>query len=84
VASSRRLHQEKAEDERVDVTGYIGPFYPKIIISNVLGPRGIVVFSLLFELINRILEGCGFLPLLLFSFTLPSLERESPELFSFQ
>jgi hypothetical protein len=77
VASSRRLHQEKAKDERVDVTGYVGPFYPKIVISNVLGSRGIVVFSLLFELINRILEGCASLSLLLFSFTLPSLERES-------
>jgi hypothetical protein len=44
VASSRRLHRVEAEDGRVGVTGYIGPFYPKIIVSSVLGPSGIVVF----------------------------------------
>jgi hypothetical protein len=43
VAWSRRLRQDEAEDGRVDATGCVGPFYPKIIIFYVLGPRGIVV-----------------------------------------
>jgi hypothetical protein len=44
MASSRRLHQVEAEDRRVDTMGCIGPFYPKIVVSSVLGLRGIVVF----------------------------------------
>jgi hypothetical protein len=44
VASSRRLRREEAEDGRVDATDCVGPFYPKIISSSVLDPRGIVVF----------------------------------------
>jgi hypothetical protein len=44
VASSRRLHREKAKDGRVDASGYVRPFHPKIAVSSVLGPRGIVVF----------------------------------------
>jgi hypothetical protein len=38
------LHQVEAEDRRVDTMGCIGPFYPKIVVSSVLGLRGIVVF----------------------------------------
>ncbi len=56
VASSWRLGREKAEDGWVDATGCVRPFYPKIIISSVFGYRGIVVFSLLVESINRTLE----------------------------
>jgi hypothetical protein len=44
VASLRRLCREEAEDRRVDATGCVGPFYPKIDVSSVLCPRGIVVF----------------------------------------
>jgi hypothetical protein len=44
VVSSWRLYREEAEDGCVDVMDYIGPFYPKIIISSVLGPSDIVVF----------------------------------------
>jgi hypothetical protein len=34
----------KAEDEQVDTTCCVGPFYPKIIISSILCDRGIIVF----------------------------------------
>jgi hypothetical protein len=34
----------KAEDERVDTTCCVGPFYPRIIISSMLCARGIIVF----------------------------------------
>jgi hypothetical protein len=44
VASSRRLRRVEAENGRVDATGCVGPFYPKIIIFYVLGPRGNLVF----------------------------------------
>jgi hypothetical protein len=44
VASSQKLHQEKAEDGRVDVTACIGPFYTKITISSILCTKDIVVF----------------------------------------
>jgi hypothetical protein len=37
VASSRMLRRDQAEDGRVDVTGYIGLFYPNFIIFYVLG-----------------------------------------------
>jgi hypothetical protein len=44
VASSWRSCGVKAEDRRVDVSGCIGPFYPKIIVFIVLTPRGNLVF----------------------------------------
>jgi hypothetical protein len=44
VASSWRVRRVEAEDGRVDETGCVGPFYPKIIIFYVLGPRGNLVF----------------------------------------
>jgi hypothetical protein len=44
VTSSWRLHREKTEDGRVDAMGCVRAFYPKITVSSVLGPRGIVVF----------------------------------------
>jgi hypothetical protein len=47
VAPSWRLRQVEVEDGRVDVTGCVGPFYPKIAIFYVLGTRGNLVFSLL-------------------------------------
>jgi hypothetical protein len=43
VAPSWRLRRVQAEDRRVDAIGCIGPFYPRIIVFYVLGPRGIVV-----------------------------------------
>jgi hypothetical protein len=30
MLSSQRLHQVEAEDERVDATGCVGPFYPTL------------------------------------------------------
>jgi hypothetical protein len=33
----------KAEDRQIDTTDCVGPFYPKITVSNLLCPRGIVV-----------------------------------------
>jgi hypothetical protein len=44
VESSWRLRREEAEYRRVDTTDYVGPFYPEITVSSVLGPRGIVDF----------------------------------------
>jgi hypothetical protein len=44
VALSRRLCRVKAEDRQVDTMCYVKLFYPKIVVSNVLGPSGIVVF----------------------------------------
>jgi hypothetical protein len=44
VASSRRSCGVEVEDGRVDAMGYIRPFYPKIAIFIVLGPKGIIVF----------------------------------------
>jgi hypothetical protein len=64
VASSRRSSGVKAEDGWVDATGYIGPFYSKIIIFYVLDLINNLVFNLLLEPINRTLKGCSFLPLL--------------------
>jgi hypothetical protein len=43
MAPSWRLHQRQVEDGWVDVTGYVGPGYPTLVVFNVLGPRGIVV-----------------------------------------
>jgi hypothetical protein len=37
VASSRMLRRDQAEDGRVDVTGYIGLFYPNFVVFYVLG-----------------------------------------------
>jgi hypothetical protein len=44
VASSWKLRREEAKDGRANAIGCVGPFYPKIVVSSVLGPRGIVVF----------------------------------------
>jgi hypothetical protein len=44
VAPSQRLRRVQAKNGWVDVTGCVGPFYPRIMIFYVLGPRGIVVF----------------------------------------
>jgi hypothetical protein len=57
VASSWRLRRDQVKDGRVDVMGCIGPFYPNFAIFYVLGPRGILSFSLLLGPINRTLEG---------------------------
>jgi hypothetical protein len=38
-----KVASRQVEDERVDATGYVGPYYPTFIIFNVLGPGGIVV-----------------------------------------
>jgi hypothetical protein len=45
MASSQRLHGDEAEDERVDVIGCIGLFYPNFIIFIVLGHKGSLVIS---------------------------------------
>jgi hypothetical protein len=44
VPSSWQLRQEDAEDGRVDATGCVGPFFPKIIVFSILGSSDIVVF----------------------------------------
>jgi hypothetical protein len=41
---SWRLRRGEAEDGRVNAMGYVGPFYPKIVIFYVLDPRGNLVF----------------------------------------
>jgi hypothetical protein len=46
VASSRRSCGVEAEDGQVDTMGNIGPFYPKIVIFNILGSNGVFVFFL--------------------------------------
>jgi hypothetical protein len=57
VALSRRSRGVEAKDGRVDAMGCVGPFYPKIAVFSVLGPRdNLVFFSLLFGSINRTLE----------------------------
>jgi hypothetical protein len=43
MAPSRRLRRRQVEDGWVNTTGYVGPCYPTFAVSNVLGPRGIVV-----------------------------------------
>jgi hypothetical protein len=43
VTPSRRLRWSQVEDERVDATGCIGPFYHTFTIFFLLVPRGIVV-----------------------------------------
>jgi hypothetical protein len=63
VAPSRRLRRSQVEDERVDATGCVGPFYPNFTVFHVLGHRSSLVFSILLGLINRILDGWVSLPL---------------------
>jgi hypothetical protein len=43
VAPSQKLHRIQVKVGWVDVTGYVGPYYPIFTIFNVLGPMGIVV-----------------------------------------
>jgi hypothetical protein len=43
VTSSCRLRRIKAEDERIDAMGRIGPFYPNFVVFYVLVLRGIIV-----------------------------------------
>jgi hypothetical protein len=45
VASSWRSREDNAEDGPVDVTGYIGLFYPNFIVFVVLGHKGSLVIS---------------------------------------
>jgi hypothetical protein len=54
VASQRKCREVEAEDGRVDATGCIDPFYPKIIVFIILGPKDVLVFLLM--PINRTLE----------------------------
>jgi hypothetical protein len=44
MALSRRLCRDKAKNGRLDATANVRLFYPKIIISSVLGSKGVVVF----------------------------------------
>jgi hypothetical protein len=44
VALSQRLRRVKAEDEWVDVTGCVRPFFPKITVFYVLDIMGNLVF----------------------------------------
>jgi hypothetical protein len=44
IASSRRLRRVEAEDRRVDVMGYIRPFYSNFTFFYVLDPTDILVF----------------------------------------
>ena len=46
----------EAEDGPVDATGYVGPFYPKIVVFIVLGHKGSLVISFP---INRIPRAGG-------------------------
>jgi hypothetical protein len=46
VALSRRSRGVEAKDGRVDAMGCVRPFYPKIAVFSVLGPRGNLVFCL--------------------------------------
>jgi hypothetical protein len=46
VVSSWSSCEDEAEDERIDVMGYIGLFYPYFTIFIVFGLRGILVFSM--------------------------------------
>jgi ribosomal protein L30E len=41
VTSSQRLHRKKAKDGLVNAMDCIKPFYPKIVVSSVLGPRDV-------------------------------------------
>jgi hypothetical protein len=46
VTLSQRSCRVQVEDGRVDAMGRIRPFYPYFVVFIVLGPRGILVFSL--------------------------------------
>jgi hypothetical protein len=46
MASSWRSHRDKAEDGRVNATGYIELFYPNFIVLIVLVPKDNLVFWL--------------------------------------
>jgi hypothetical protein len=54
VASSRRSREDEAEDERVDVTGCIGLFYPNFAIFIVLGHKDSLVISFSINRIPRV------------------------------
>jgi hypothetical protein len=62
------------EDGWVNATGCVGSFYPNFAIFYVLGTSDILVFWLLLRLINRTLEGWGFLSLLRLSIWFLDLE----------
>jgi hypothetical protein len=83
VAPSRRLHRGQVKDGRVNATGCVGPCYPYFAIFFLLGPRGIVIFSLLLGPINKTLKGWGYLPLLTFSFPFPSCREWAKNTISF-
>jgi hypothetical protein len=44
VVPLRRLYRTQVEDGWVNVTGYVGPWYPCFAIFFLLAPRGIVIF----------------------------------------
>jgi hypothetical protein len=44
MASSQRSCADEAEEEQIDVTGCIGPFYLNFTIFIVLDPNDILVF----------------------------------------
>jgi hypothetical protein len=46
MASSWRSHRDRAEDGRVNATGYIELFYPNFIVLIVLVPKDNLVFWL--------------------------------------
>jgi hypothetical protein len=54
VASSRRSRGDEVEDERVDVTGCIGLFYPNFAIFIVLGHKDSLVISFSINRIPRV------------------------------
>jgi hypothetical protein len=79
VTSSLMLRRDEVEDGWVDVTGCVGPSYPKISVFYVLYRRNNLIFSLLFRPRNRTVEEWSFLLLLLFWFVFSNLERVSQE-----
>jgi hypothetical protein len=46
MAPSRRSHEDRIEDGRVNAMGCVRPCYPYVIVFYVLGPTGILVFCL--------------------------------------
>jgi hypothetical protein len=46
VAPSWRSHEDQVKDGRVDVMGYIRPYYAYFVVFYVLGHRDILVFCL--------------------------------------
>jgi hypothetical protein len=73
MAPSQRLRRSQVEDGWVNAMGCVETYYPYFVVFILLGPKGIVVISLLLESINRTLEGWGSLPLLTFLFPFSSL-----------